>query len=134
MIPQDKEIDHLCRNRKCVNPNHLEIVTHRENCQRGILGETTRQRKLSRNCCSKGHPYNSETTYRTKEGWRVCRICKQEGQRQWRARTPNWRLVKNKRKFLALPIEERRKLLAEQASNPDVIAYYENIIEKEEVK
>jgi hypothetical protein len=35
-IPADKEIDHLCRVRHCVNPYHLEIVTHQENMKRGV--------------------------------------------------------------------------------------------------
>lgn len=37
-IPYDKEIDHLCRNRSCVNPAHMEVVTHRENARRGTAG------------------------------------------------------------------------------------------------
>ncbi len=35
-IPRELEIDHLCRNRKCVNPNHLETVTHKENIRRRV--------------------------------------------------------------------------------------------------
>lgn len=37
-IPDDKEIDHLCRNRACVNPDHMEVVTHKENVNRGLAG------------------------------------------------------------------------------------------------
>jgi len=33
-IPADKHVDHTCRNRLCVNPDHLEVITHRENCKR----------------------------------------------------------------------------------------------------
>jgi hypothetical protein len=36
-IPHNLEVDHLCRNRGCVNPEHLEIVSHRENVRRGHL-------------------------------------------------------------------------------------------------
>jgi hypothetical protein len=40
-IPPNREIDHLCRVRSCVNPAHLEVVTNRENCRRGIKGVLT---------------------------------------------------------------------------------------------
>lgn len=35
-VPMDKQLDHLCRNRKCVNPYHLEIVSQKENVRRGL--------------------------------------------------------------------------------------------------
>lgn len=44
IIPLDKEIDHLCRNHKCVNPDHLELVTRRQNVMRGDNPEILRQR------------------------------------------------------------------------------------------
>ena len=37
-VPEGLELDHLCRNRNCINPEHLEPVTHQENCRRGISG------------------------------------------------------------------------------------------------
>lgn len=37
-IPDDMELDHLCRNRACINHLHMEVVTHKENVQRGVAG------------------------------------------------------------------------------------------------
>lgn len=52
-IPEGKEIDHLCRNRACVNPDHLEPVTHRENLTRGVSPAARNARKI---VCQRGHP------------------------------------------------------------------------------
>lgn len=41
IIPKEKQLDHLCMNTRCVNPNHLEIVTNAENCRRGINTKLT---------------------------------------------------------------------------------------------
>lgn len=61
-IPDGLQLDHLCRNRACVNPDHLEAVTNRENILRS---------KLFRDRCPKGHLYDKIT----KEGYRGCNIC-----------------------------------------------------------
>jgi hypothetical protein len=72
-IPEGLEIDHLCHVRHCVNPDHLEPVTHAENVQRGILVRPA----ISH--CKNGHPYDEENTYwrpsSRKGGRRQCRTC-----------------------------------------------------------
>ena len=70
-IPQNLQVDHLCRNRRCVNPQHLELVTLQENVKRGNSGINM----SSRTHCPKGHEYNKENTFTNLNGSRVCKTC-----------------------------------------------------------
>lgn len=65
-------VDHLCRNRPCVNPAHLEPVTPKENLRRYMLQDGV---KYGATHCLRGHPYNEENTRRDKLGRRYCRAC-----------------------------------------------------------
>lgn len=70
-IPPGTECDHLCRTRCCVNPGHIEPVTHREN---QLRGETFSARGFAATSCPAGHPYDEANTLR-RRGWRECREC-----------------------------------------------------------
>lgn len=70
-IPAGLDLDHLCRNRGCVRPDHLEPVTRGENVRRGRAGENMR----SKTHCPQGHPYDEANT-RLYRGRRYCRACK----------------------------------------------------------
>jgi hypothetical protein len=74
-IPAGLTLDHLCRNRSCVNPAHLEPVTTRENLRRGGIGTQTH--------CQRGHPFDEKNTAIV-QGWRRCRACHAFRQRQYR--------------------------------------------------
>jgi hypothetical protein len=80
-IPEGLEIDHLCRNRACVNPVHLELVTHQMNGQRGIAGAVSTARQKAKTHCPQGHEYSPENTWVSPEGHRQCRVCDRDRKR-----------------------------------------------------
>lgn len=78
-IPEGMEIDHLCRKRHCVNPAHLEAVSHEENINRGSRAQAT--------VCKRGHEYSPKNTrIDSKTGARICRACVREYSRNYKER------------------------------------------------
>jgi len=77
-IPDGLQLDHLCRNRGCCNPDHLEAVTSRENTMRGDLPRIVRERGLSKTECVNGHPLSGLNVRVNAKGHRICRTCKRE--------------------------------------------------------
>ena len=71
-VPKGKELDHLCRNRPCANPFHVEPVTQRENI---IRGEGVTARNLRKTHCVNGHPLVGDNLYLRPTGGRRCREC-----------------------------------------------------------
>jgi hypothetical protein len=72
MIPEDKQIDHLCRNRRCVNPDHLEVVEQKENILRG---ESLSAKRARQTHCVHGHELSGPNLYIRHGGGRRCRKC-----------------------------------------------------------
>lgn len=77
-IPDGLFIDHLCRVRHCVNPDHLEPVTHKENMRRSW--------RAVRSHCVNGHPFDNEK--RRKDGSRACNACVRERHQRVYGHTP----------------------------------------------
>lgn len=72
-IINDLTVDHICKNIACVNPNHLRLLTMRENLMSSNAPSAVNARKTH---CKNGHQFSKENTYITKRGGRTCRACR----------------------------------------------------------
>lgn len=109
-------LDHLCRNRACVFPDHLEPVTQGENTLRGDGPPAINARKTQ---CPNGHAYDRTTRLATGKVIRGCRACAAEANRTWYAEHPDWYAAKKERqrqKYQADP-EYRARVLARNAAS-----------------
>lgn len=87
-VPTGLELDHLCRNHGCANPDHLEPVTHAENMRRspiqGIGLPTGQAARRAITHCPQNHPYDEANTgRRPRTGHRYCRACARERMRRY---------------------------------------------------
>lgn len=85
-IPAGLVIDHLCRNRGCVNPSHMEVVTPAENTRRAVFHNSTKV------VCKQGHPFDTENTG-TYGGRRYCRACRRAWSKKYRREAKEKRLL-----------------------------------------
>jgi hypothetical protein len=94
-IPDGAHIDHLCRNRACVNPEHLEAVDLITNIMRGegIMAQNARKTE-----CKRGHEFTPENTMMTKQGGRSCRECGRIRNREWYARNIEQQRARGRRR------------------------------------
>lgn len=108
-IPAGLQIDHLCRNTRCVNPNHMEPVTGRVNTLRGD-GPTAQNAVKA--YCDAGHAFDTDNTYVRDEG-RYCRACRRDAQRRYMQK-PEAKRLKNQRR------RKTRRFLGEGSDGNDV--------------
>ncbi len=101
--PEGLELDHLCRNPSCVNPDHLEPVTHKENLMRGIGVCAARARQTH---CKRGHPL-TDGNFDTKLGYRRCLKCLPIQKQQKAIRESNRR---NLKKLIKIQTQEIQPL------------------------
>ena len=73
--PGSLHLHHLCRNKACVNPDHLAAMSQ---------GDNNHQER--RAFCKRGHPMNDATTWTRSNGRRICKRCNAVNLREWRAR------------------------------------------------
>lgn len=74
-IPQGLDLDHKCRMRCCVNPEHLEPVTRKENLRRGIGAAVVSAMRRAKTHCKHGHLLSGTNLIPNKYGYRMCRAC-----------------------------------------------------------
>lgn len=92
-VPQELRCDHLCRNRWCVNPWHIDIVTVRENTLRGVGPASVNAKKTH---CPAGHPLSGDNLHIVVDPrgiFRKCRICHLASKRRWHRKRKAMRLA-----------------------------------------
>jgi hypothetical protein len=104
-IPKGRDLDHLCRNHGCCNPDHLDPVTEQENLLRG---ETLAAANAVKTHCPRGHAYSGENLILRSNGRRACRECAQEHSRRYREQHAAERRERARRRRAEKPDYDRR--------------------------
>jgi len=109
-IPAGLTLDHLCRNTKCVNPDHLEPVTCVDNVMRGNALPAVNARKTE---CKRGHALSGDNVYVAKTGYRTCKVCARQrpGKREYNRQY----IVENRERLSQYRVAWRH-------ANPDKVA------------
>ncbi|MCB0406444.1 MAG: HNH endonuclease [Bdellovibrionales bacterium] len=118
-IPAEKCVDHMCRNRACVNPRHLRVVSYRQNTLEN--SESLSAQYSKRTHCSKGHKL---VLLKTKKGGRICRVCKNEGQRRRRLMKSDGVRSIRATKLSADDASEIRRLLSAGVKGREIAKQY----------
>lgn len=98
-LPSSLHVDHLCRNRQCVNLNHMEPVTRVENIMRGESPAAKNARKTH---CSNGHPFSGDNLMVVMGRYRACRQCAYAKSNQRRRR-----LIEESGRSVQIPTKDR---------------------------
>ena len=85
-VPSGLVLDHICRQRWCVNPEHLEPVTQRVNTLRG---KTLPAVNAAKTHCKRGHEFTPENLYASISGKRICKACKRAHKARFHAANTN---------------------------------------------
>lgn len=105
-LPDGHCVDHLCRNRRCVRPSHLEVVTWAENVRRGLAPQITSDLAASRTHCRRGHALTPENLYVAGKSRRGCLTCRRDRERLYGARrAEHERVLRQRRRDMGAAYE-----------------------------
>lgn len=105
-VSSSLDLDHLCRNRRCVNPHHLDPVTRKENLYRG---KTLTASRAAQTHCKRGHELKGSNLELLRNGTRRCKACKNQ-------LTAEYRATEEGRRKKAIYDKQRRETMKKRAA------------------